>query len=224
MDVQIGYRPSQSLARVVLHANETVVAESGALVGMTTNVRIETQSEGVVGGVRRFFGGESMFTNRFTAEGSAGEVLLAHRLLGDIVELDVGPEGLTLEAGAFLASSANVAVAPRVGGLKTLFGGEGFAVLDVTARGPGKLLVGAFGGIEPMTVDGTLVVDTGHLVAWDRSLSFTVEKSAGGWLATYLSGEGLVCVLSGQGRVWIQSRNPREFAKYVASSLPARTG
>jgi uncharacterized protein (TIGR00266 family) len=229
MEVQIGYRPSQSLARVILRENEAVLAESGAMVGMTTNVAVTTQAGGVGASVKRLLGGESMFVNRFTATGGAAEVLLAHKLLGDVVSLEVPAEGLTLEAGAFLASSANVKVQAKVGGLRTMFAGEGFMVLDVTSDGSvsgerGTLLIGAFGGIEEMQCDGELVVDTGHIVAWDPSLSFTIEKSAKGWLATYLSGEGLVCLLRGKGRVWVQSRNPREYAKAVAGALPSRAG
>lgn len=229
MEVQIGYRPSQSLARVILRENEAVLAESGAMVGMTTNVAVTTQAGGVGASVKRLLGGESMFVNRFTAMGGAAEVLLAHKLLGDVVSLEVPAAGLTLEAGAFLASSANVKVQAKVGGLRTMFAGEGFMVLDVSTEGsassgPGTLLIGAFGGIEEMQCDGELTVDTGHIVAWDPSLSFAIEKSAKGWLATYLSGEGLVCLLRGKGRVWVQSRNPREYAKAVAGALPARAG
>lgn len=226
MEVQIGYRPSQSLARVILRENEAVLAESGAMVGMTTNVAVTTQAGGVGASVKRLLGGESMFVNRFTAMGGAAEVLLAHKLLGDVVSLEVPAAGLTLEAGAFLASSADVKVQAKIGGLRTMFAGEGFMVLDVTAatNEPGTLLIGAFGGIEEMQCDGELTVDTGHIVAWDPSLSFAIEKSAKGWLATYLSGEGLVCLLRGKGRVWVQSRNPREYAKAVAGALPARAG
>ena len=40
MDIQIGYRPAQALARVILDNGEQIRAESGAMVGMSTNVHM----------------------------------------------------------------------------------------------------------------------------------------------------------------------------------------
>jgi uncharacterized protein (AIM24 family) len=72
--------------------------------------------------------------------------------------------------------------------------------------------------------DGNLVIDTGHLVAWDATLTYSVGKSGSGWIASYLSGEGLVCHFQGQGRIWIQTRNPTAYGQDVASLLPPRQG
>ena len=56
-----------------------------------------------------------------------------------------------------------------------------------------------------------MVIDTGHLVAWDTRLSYSVGKSGSGWIASWLSGEGLVCHFQGQGQVYVQSRNAAEY-------------
>ena len=66
------------------------------------------------------------------------------------------------------------------------------------------------------------MIDTGHLVAWDTTLEYSVGKSASGWIASFLSGEGLVCHFRGQGRIWIQTRNPQEFGGMVGRMLPPR--
>ena len=63
MNFDIQYRPAHSLAKVSLEANESVVAESGAMVGMSTNVQMQTQSGGLMSGLKRMFGGESFFRN-----------------------------------------------------------------------------------------------------------------------------------------------------------------
>jgi len=66
--IETGYRPAHSLAKVSLQPNESFIAESGAMVGMSTNVHMQTQSKGgVMGGFKRMFGGESFFRNTFTA-------------------------------------------------------------------------------------------------------------------------------------------------------------
>ena len=164
MDIQIGYRPAQALARVILDNGEQIRAESGAMVGMSTNVHMETgMTGGMMGGLKRMFGGESFFQNTFTAQGGQGEVLLAHSLCGDIVNLEMSPQGFFIQSSSYIASSPWVNCETKVGGFKSFFAGEGVFVLKATAQQPGQVLVGAFGGIQELHCDGDLVIDTGHL-------------------------------------------------------------
>ena len=51
-----------------------------------------------------------------------------------------------------------------------------------------------------------------------------MTKASRGWIASYLSGEGLVLRMSGRGRVFLQSRNPKEYGLAVGSQLPPRQG
>ncbi len=224
MNVDIGYRPAQAMARVSLSAGESVVAESGAMVGMSTNVHMQTQSGGLLKGLKRMFGGESFFRNTFTAQQGQGEVLLAHSLPGDMEVLEMTEHGYFIQSASFIASTPNVNIETKVGGFKTFFAGEGVFVLKATATEFGQCIVGAFGGIQMIPCDGNLVIDTGHLVAWDATLEYSVGRSAGGWIASFLSGEGLVCHFKGQGRIWIQTRNPGEFGGTIGPMLPPRKG
>jgi uncharacterized protein (TIGR00266 family) len=225
MNVEILYRPAHSLAKISLAMGESLVAEAGAMVGMSTNVQMQTQSQGgVMGGLKRMFGGESFFRNTFTPHGGPGEVLLAHALCGDMVLLDMSAQGYFVQSSSYIASTPGVNIETRLGGMKSFFGGEGLFVLQATSSGPGQILVGAFGGLQELTCDGNLVIDTGHLVAWDASLTYSVGKSGSGWIASYFSGEGLVCHFSGHGRIWIQSRNPASYGQEVGRLLPPRSG
>ncbi|MBK7584043.1 MAG: TIGR00266 family protein [Myxococcales bacterium] len=224
MQIDIQYRPAHSLAKVSLEPNESVVAESGAMVGMSTNVQMQTQAGGLMSGLKRMFGGESFFRNTFSATNGPGEVLLAHSLCGDMVVLDLTAPGYFIQSSSYIASTPNVNIETKVGGFKTFFAGEGVFVLQATCQGPGQVLVGAFGGIQELVCDGSLVIDTGHLVAWDSTLTYSVGKSGSGWLASYLSGEGLVCHFQGQGRIWIQTRNPASYGQEIGSLLPPRSG
>ncbi|MCB9595738.1 MAG: TIGR00266 family protein [Sandaracinaceae bacterium] len=222
---EIGYRPAHSLAKVSLQPNESVMAESGAMVGMSTNVHMQTQSQGgLMGGLKRMFGGESFFRNTFTAQNGPGEVLLAQALCGDMVVLEMTPQGYLIQNSAYIASSLDVQIETQTGGFKGFFSGAGVFILKATSQQPGQVLVGAFGGIQELQCDGNLVIDTGHLVAWDASLTYKIAKSGAGWIASYLSGEGLVCDFQGQGRIWIQSRNPSEYGQSVGAMLPPRKG
>lgn len=222
MQVEVAYRPAHALARVMLQPNESVVAESGAMVGMTPNVQMQTQSGGLMKGLARMFGGESFFRNTFVSQQGPGEVLFAHSLPGDIVTLDMHPAGYMISSGAFIASSANVNIDTKTGGFRGMFSGAGLFMLKATAQGPGQVIVGAFGGIEQVNCDGNMVIDTGHLVAWDASLTYKIGKSGAGWIASWLSGEGLVCHFSGQGRIWMQSRNAQAYGMTIGPMLPPR--
>lgn len=220
MQIDLQHRPSQAMALVALAPGEAVMAESGAMIGMTPNVQIQTGAGGLMKGIKRLFGGETFFRNTFTAEGGPGEVYLAATLPGDMMVLDVGPRNYYLQSHAFVASSPTVDVDTKLGGFKTWFSGEGLFILRT--RGQGKLIAGAFGAIEEVQVRGEYIVDTGHLVGWEDSLQFKIDKAADGWIASWLSGEGLVCHFSGNGTLWMQTRNPSEYGQELGRALPPR--
>jgi len=220
MQVNILYRPSQAIAQCWLQPNESLMAESGAMMGMSTNVNMQTQSGGLMKGLKRLFGGESFFRNTFTAQGGQGEVLLTTPLCGDMAVLEAGATQWHIQNSAYVGSSTTVDVATS-GTVKGMFSGAGLFVLDT--QGQGQVVIGAFGAIEPLTVDGNMVIDTGHLVAWDTRLQYSVGKSGSGWIASWLSGEGLVCHFQGQGQVYVQTRNAAEYGQAIGKQLPPRS-
>ncbi len=222
MQFNIHYRPAHTLAQVWLQQNESIVAESGAMVGMSTNVTMQTQAGGFMKGLKRMFGSESFFRNTFTSINGNGELLLAHALCGDMAVLEMTQAGYFIQRSGFIASSPNVDLDTKMGGVKGFFSGAGMFGLKATSQGPGQILVGGFGGIQEMQCDGSLMIDTGHLVAWDATLTYTVGKSGSGWIASFFSGEGLACHFQGQGRIWIQTRNASEYGRAVGKLLPPR--
>jgi uncharacterized protein (TIGR00266 family) len=211
MQINVLYRPSQTIAQIWLQPNESVMAESGAMMGMSTNVNIQTQSGGILKGIKRMFGGESFFRNTFTAQGGQGEVLFTTPLCGDMAVLEVGERQWLIQNSAYVASSPTVDVATQ-SSLKGIFSGAGLFVL------------GTEGAIEPMQIHGTMVVDTGHLVAWESTLKYRIGKSGSGWIASWLSGEGLACHFEGEGQIYIQSRNSQEYGRSVGQLLPPSGG
>ena len=71
-------------------------------------------------------------------------------------------------------------------------------------------------------VDGDYIVDTGHIVAFDETLDFTITKAGKSWISSMLGGEGLVCKFKGKGTVWCQSHNETSFGQVVGPKLRAR--
>jgi uncharacterized protein (TIGR00266 family) len=220
MQVNILYRPSQTIAQCWLGAGESLLAESGAMMGMSTNVQMTTQAGGFMKGLKRMFGGESFFRNTFTAGGGQGEVLLTTPLCGDMTVLDCGQTQWLIQNSCYVGSSAGVDVQTQSGGLKGLFSGAGLFVL--ATQGMGQCIVGSFGAIEPVQVNGEMVIDTGHCVAWDSRLQYKVGKSGAGWIASFLSGEGLVMHFSGQGTIFVQTRSTSAYGQTIGQLLPPR--
>jgi uncharacterized protein (TIGR00266 family) len=220
VQVSIEHKPSYALAVCKLAAGEAVRAESGAMMSMSSNVRVQTASGGVGAGLKRMFlGGESFFQNTFTAEGAPGEVTFAPTLPGDIVRLPIAGDLVIAKTG-YLASSPAVAIDTKFQGMRGLFSGRGLFMLK--ASGTGDILLSAFGAIHEVAMDGEYIVDTGHLVAFESTLEYSVRR-VGGWFATIFSGEGLVTRFRGRGRLWIQTRNPRAFGQAVGRKLPPRS-
>jgi uncharacterized protein (TIGR00266 family) len=222
------YRPAHSLAVVELGPGETVRAEASAMISMTRNIQVATSGPmsratgGFFGGLKRaMLGGETFFTNTFTATGGPGHVTLAPALTGDMVVHELSPgEELFIQGGSYVAAPDTIALDTKWQGMKGFFSGESLFFLHATGRGP--VLMNAFGAIQTIDLDGELVVDTGHLVAFTSGLTYRVSTASPGLIQSFLSGEGFVLHISGRGRLYLQSRNPTEYGRAVGSSLPAR--
>lgn len=227
MQIELLYRPAHSLARVSLDAGESVRAESGAMVSMSTNVGVTTEGPmkgkgGVFGGLKRaVLGGETFFTNVFTAQGAGAEVTLAPGLCGDMVVHQLQPgETLYIQGSSYMAAPDSVHIDTKWQGLKGLFSGEN--LFFISASGQGPVIVNAFGAIQTINFDGELIVDTGHLVAFTSGISYEVSTASPGLIASFLSGEGFVLKLRGRGKLYLQTRNPGEFGASVGRQLPPR--
>lgn len=222
MNYEIQYSPAYAIAFIRLDAGEKVQAEAGAMVSMSPTIKIETATRGgVFAGLKRsVLGGESFFINTFQAD-APGEVSIAPALPGDIVALDVGPATLFIQSGSFLAATDGVQVDTKWGGAKTFFSREGLFLLKCT--GEGTVWVSSYGAIHQFTLEPgeRQVVDTGHMVAFDETVSYNVGR-AGGWKSTLLGGEGLVVNLTGPGRFFMQTRSPESFLQWLVPKLPGR--
>jgi uncharacterized protein (TIGR00266 family) len=194
------------------------------MVSMSAGIEIETKMKGGLFGAlkKSVLGGESFFTNTFRAA-EAGEVCFAPALPGDLAVVELTGPALLAQSGAYVASSPEVVVDTKWGGAKTFISKEGLFLLKLT--GTGKVFLSSYGAIHEVQLSAgqKYVVDTGHVVAFDESVRYDVKR-VGGLKSTLFSGEGLVCELTGPGRVLIQTRSEDAFLSWLAPRLPQRTG
>lgn len=232
MRIHIEHQPAYAIARAELEKDETILAEGGSMISTSNNVQVATRrmdvasgGSGVLGSVvsaaKQMLAGESFLVNRLSARGEEGEAIVAPKLPGDISTFEMtGETDLVIQSSSFLAGEEDITLDGEWGGARSFFGGEGLFMLR--ASGKGTVLFNAFGGIEKEKIEGERIVDTGHIVAFESSLDFNVEKFSSGWISSYLSGEGLVCRFQGNGTLFTQSRSPSEFGSLLGPKLPPR--
>lgn len=222
---QVLHQPSFSLAVLQLQAEQSIQAEAGAMVSMSANVELQAQMKGgLFGAIKRAAGGESAFLSTFTARGGPGELTLAPGAPGDIAAIDLSGQPFFVQSSSYLAGDASLQIDTKWGGAKTFFSGEGLFVLLV--QGQGLLLVSSFGAIyrKQLRQGERYVVDTGHLVAWEGSMQYTLRKAASGFFRSLMSGEGIVAEFSGPGELLIQTRNLAALAGLLKPFFPSQGG
>ncbi len=226
MRYELLYPGAFTLLKVYLDANETIKAESDAMVAMSSTVDVAGKMEGgVLGGLaRKFLTGEKFFFQTLKASRGSGEVLLAHAIPGDIqaIELD-GKTNYVIQKDGFFAGSESLEVSTKMQNLtKGLFSGEGFFIIQVS--GVGTLFVSSYGAIHPIDIPAgqEIIIDNQHLVAWPEGMQYKIERASSGWISSITSGEGLVCRFQGPGRVLIQTRNPGGFGGWVRQFIPSK--
>lgn len=226
MQSQVLHNPDFGTIRIQFdQPGEQVVAEAGAMVARDTAMQMETNMRGGLGSAlkRKLLGGESLFQNTFTATQPQQSLWIAPAPEGAIQEIDLQPnQELFLQSGAYLASTPGVQLDTKWQGAKGFFSGEGLFLLR--AYGEGRLWFSSYGGIHTVDIGQQYhgyICDTSHMVAFTQGLQYHVSK-VGGLKSLFLSGEGLVCNFSGNGRLWMQTRNPGSLAAFLQPFRPVR--
>ena len=211
-------RPDYAFLTVQLPKDQTLKVEASAMATMDSNVEMKTKFKG---GFGRFLTGESLFINEFTATGGPGEIKIAPGPPGDLEHLYLNNDVIYLQNSAFVASAMTVEVETKFQGLmKGFFSGE--SLFLIRCSGVGNLWFNTYGAILEVDVTDNYVVDTGHIVAFTEGLHYDV-MSIGGYKSLFLSGEGLVCRFSGQGKVWIQTRQVPPLRSWVWPYRPVKS-
>lgn len=231
MKHEVLFDPSFSQLDIELAPGEVLQCEAGSMVSRSRNISMSTRmNAGKAAGfwqkfkafciaiIKKMLGGESFFINEFRSSDSLpARISIAPTLPGCIVHRRMENGVIVLQGGAYLGSCGDFEVKVVFAGLKALFSGHGLFFLEIS--GTGDLFFNAYGGIMPFAVDGTFTLDTGHLVAFEKTLNYQIA-AAGDLKSTIFSGEGLVMNFSGKGTLWMQSRNVGALVSFVNPRLP----
>lgn len=232
MNIEIESRPSYGMAVVTLDKGETITAESGSMVAMSSGVSVDTTFNGtgsggvvdwiqaaITGLIRKFFAGETLFVNQFRGTKEGQQVLLSPAMVGDVEQYRLADKKrITVQATSYLASTQKVRIDLIWAGFSMLLSKEGAFFLR--CYGEGDVLINSYGAIEKIALDGKYLVDTGHVVAFSGDLKYKIRR-VGGWKSTLLSGEGMVLEFSGKGELWLQTRNINAMVSWITPVLPS---
>ena len=203
---------------------ESMYTQSGAMAWMSDGIAMTSNMRGGLGkSLGRMFSGESLFMATYTAQMPGTYIAFASTVAGEILPVDITSYGgLICQKGAFLCAqpgvNLNITFSKRFSA--GLFGGEGFILQELSGQGMAFLEIDG-DKVERILAPGeVLKVDTGNIVAFERTVSYEIEtvKGVGNVL---FGGEGLFLTrLVGPGRVILQTQNFNEFAGRIISRVP----
>ena len=214
MEYRIEGNPDYGQLTVALEAGDRFIAEGGAMARMSGGMKVKAR---LLGGllkalIRRLVANESLFVGEYSHP-SGGSVTFSPSTPGAVLQRTLSGDSLILTAGSFMACTPGVKLKTRFGGLKALFSGKGAFVIECS--GQGELFYNSYGAVVEKQVEGSLTVDTGYVVAWEPSLTYSL-RGMGNLKSTLLSGEGLALNFSGSGKVYLQTRTMDGLAGWLA--------
>ena len=201
---------------------EQMVTEKGSMVWMSPNMEMGTSGGGLGKMFSKAFSGESMFQNIYTARGD-GMIAFGSSFPGRILPLEIQPgREIILQKTAFLASETGVKLSihfnKKAGA--GFFGGEGFIMQKLSGSGI------AFAEVDGELVEYDLaagqqmVIDTGNVLGFEESVSIDIQQVKG-LKNKLLGGEGFFnTVLTGPGKIWLQTMPISSVASAIQPFLP----
>ena len=205
---------------------EQMITEKGSMVWMSPNMQMDTRGGGLGKMFSKAFSGESIFQTIYTARG-AGMIAFGSSFPGQIKAVTIAPgQDMILQKTAFLAAEPGVELSihfnKKLG--TGLFGGEGFIMQRLSGSGV------AFAEIDGELVEYELregqqiVADTGNVAGFTAGVKMEIQQVPG-MKNKLLGGEGLFnTLLTGPGRVWLQTMPISSVAASIRPYIPTGNG
>ena len=223
---QMNVRRRQVVAK--LNGN-SITLQAGALQWMTGNIKVETGVKGAGDFIGKMFKGAVTGESAVKPVYSGNGIVVLEPTYKYLILCDVGSwgnSGVTIEDGMFLACDNNVdigithrknissAVLGNEGIWNVNLKGNGIAVLESNV--PEEELIEIELNNEELKIDGR------QAVCWTTSLDFTVERTTKTLIGSAASGEGLLNVYRGTGKVLMSPVAPTNSLFSSTNSVSAK--
>jgi len=212
----------------VLDPNDAIISEAGQLSWMGSSIQMTTHTQfagggGIWGALKRVAGGGTLFMTEYRAMGTPGELAFATKLPGHIVPVEVGAgREYMIHRHGFLCSTPQVQIG--VGFQQSLgagiFGGSGFVLQHVGGQGTAWIELSGELIVKDLQPGQTLRVHPGHVGAFQTSVNFQITTIPG-IKNLIFGGDGIfLAVLTGPGRVWLQTLPIARLAHELMEYMP----
>lgn len=184
-----------------------ITTQAGAMQWFAGDVKCTTGIKGIGDFVGKAFRGKATGESVIKPEYVGSGLLVLEPTYRYLLLMDASewPGGVVLDDGLFLACESTLrhSTVMRSNFSSAIAGGEG--LFNLKLEGKGTFCIEADCPYEELIEidmqDDVLRIDGNFAVAWSAGLSFTVERSGKSLLGSAASGEGLVNVYRGTGRV-----------------------
>lgn len=209
-----------------MEPGETIITEKGSMSWMSPNMNMETTSNGGFGkALGRMFAGESIFQNKFTAQGGPGMIAFASSFPGDIRAIEITPDRpVIVQKSAFLAGEAGVELSvffqKKLG--SGFFGGEGFIMQKLSGNGTVFVEIDGSAVEYKLAAGQQMVIDTGYLAMMDATCSMDVVANKGVKNMIF-GGEGIFnTIVTGPGKIVLQTMPISTVATAILPFVPTK--
>ena len=206
-----------------LEHGETIVTEGGGMSWMDPGIKMETTGAGMKKMFGRMLSGESLFLNHYICQTNSATIAFASSFPGNIKAVEITPgNDLIVQKSSFLACEKSVdldiAIQRKIGA--GLFGGEGFIMNKLSGTGLAFIEIDGSCIEYDLAPGQQIVIDSGHLAMMENSCSFDIAQVPG-LKNKLLGGEGLFnTIVTGPGKVWIQSMPVNKLAGTILNHMP----
>ncbi len=199
---------------ITLQPGQSVLAEAGELSWMSSSIALQTSTQagsgrgGLFGLLKRAVGGGTLFMTEYRAQGRPGTVAFATKMPGQILPVSVQPgQGYLIHRHGFLCGTPglelSMAFQRSLGA--GVFGGNGFILQRLAGTTQAWIELSGEVIVYDLPPGETLRVHPGHVGMLEERVSFDITMVPG-IRNMIFGGDGLfLAVLSGPGRVWLQS-------------------
>lgn len=207
-----------------LEEHEQMITEKGAMVWQTPNIKMDTKGGGIGKMFSKALSGESMFQNIYTVEHGKGMIAFGSSFPGKIIPLHIEPgKEMIVQKHAFLAAETGVELSihfnPKIGA--GVFGGEGFIMQKLSGNGMAFIEIDGEVLEYELSSGEQLLVDTGNVAGYEPGVSMEVKQVAG-LKNKILGGEGFFnTLLTGPGKVWLQTMPISNVASAIKAFSPS---
>lgn len=216
---------------IELNGKESAIIQAGSMQWMAGHVKATTGIKGVGDFVGKMVKGAITKETAVKPEYVGNGILVLEPTYKYLILVDVGSwgeKGMTIEDGIFYACSGTVKnkLTARKTISSTVLGKEGFFNLSLVGEGVAALESNVpYEELMEVELDNDeLKIDGNLAVCWSSGLEFTVERSTKTLVGSAVSGEGLVNVYRGTGKVLMSPVAPTASLYEATHTVEAKPG